>query len=277
MKLAHLRVFHAIVAHRGFSGAARALGVTRSHTSQVLAALEASLGTKLLARTTRRVSPTREGLLLFERTAAALATLASAKTEPPRPNSPKVFWPVVARFVSAHPHTRVRVSSTWRAVDLATEGFDFALRVGNPRDQSLVARRLGALELGLFVSPTYRDRRRIDEDAKLEGLHWIVSRPARIGGSRMRQLASGGVLDLPNVTPADARAQCESFGLARAIGCGHGGVGALPTFAVADDVRAGRLVRLQAQRCLSLPAFLVWPSGQKLSRRAAAFRDLALA
>jgi DNA-binding transcriptional LysR family regulator len=292
MNFEHLRLFCAVVEHRSFASAARSLSVTRSHASQVIAALEAELGMRLLQRTTRRVAPTREGLSLYERVAGPLKVLGAAKAEVERERSELagevsitttselaegVLAPIAAAFIAAHPHVRLRVLQTWRVVDLVEERFDFAIRVGKPQDDALVARPMGQFELGVYAAPGYLERRGVASGDDLSGLDWIVARPANIAPTRMRSLVGSSDPSVPNVTPRDARIEADSFAFARAVACANGGVATLPTFAAAEDVRAGRLVRLAAQRAMRMPIYLVYAAGTKLPSRAAAFRDVALA
>jgi|LNFM01.1.fsa_nt_gb LysR family transcriptional regulator for bpeEF and oprC len=291
MNLEHLRLFCAVVENRSFSSAARSLGVTRSHASQVVSGLEDELGVRLLGRTTRSVTPTREGLSLYERTVGHLKALVDARADIERERSDvagevavtttselaeAVLAPIAARFVTAHPHVRLRVLQTWRVVDLVTEGFDFAIRIGKPSDVGLVARPLGHFELGVYASPGYLERRGVSVDDELAGLDWIVARPGHVGGAKLKALLEPGDRGVPNVSARDARIEADSFAFARAVACANGGVATLPAFVAAEDVRAGRLVRLAAQRAIRVPTFLVYASGQKLAGRAAAFRDLAL-
>ncbi|MFO0627709.1 MAG: LysR family transcriptional regulator [Polyangiales bacterium] len=165
-----LRAFLAVVAHGGFSAAARALGVPKSSLSKRVAALEAQLGAALLARSTRAVSVTAAGRILAEGAGPALRALDDAVravregAETPqgrvRVTAPVVFGdellaPLLAPFLAAHPRVQLEVLLVDRRVDLLAEGVDVAIRAGPLVDSSLVVRRLGPTRSCLVASPSY--------------------------------------------------------------------------------------------------------------------------
>jgi DNA-binding transcriptional LysR family regulator len=283
MNLEHLRVFASVVERRSFSAAARELGVTKSNTSQVVAALERHLGVRLLARTTRVVSPTQEGLLLYRRTAEHLRALADARAEIERERSDvagevcvttthdlaePILAPLVARFVDLHPHASVRVVLGADVLDLVGRGIDFAIRAGRVRERGVVARRIGEVVLGLFASPAYLARRGVPtSDADLRDADWVLARPPHVARKRVRGLTP--LRDRPRV-------DAQTFGLARAVAAEGGGLAILPTFVAEEDVRARRLERVLPERSIVVPLLLAYAAAQKLPRRAQVFRDLAL-
>lgn len=165
-----LRAFLAVVAHGGFSAAARALGVPKSSLSKRVAALEAQLGATLLARSTRAVSVTAAGRGLAEGAGPALRALDEAvravREEAVTPHgrvritAPVVFGdellsPLLAPFLAAHPRVQLEMLLVDRRVDLLAEGVDVAIRAGPLVDSSLVVRRLGPTRSCLVASPAY--------------------------------------------------------------------------------------------------------------------------
>lgn len=174
-ELDDLRAFVAVVEAGGFSRAATRLGLAKSIVSRRVARLEASLGgARLLARTTRGVSPTEAGAAFHARCVRVLAELDEAREEVAgregglsgglRIAAPLSFGiahlaPALARFAAEHSRIALDVAYSDRAVDLVGERFDAAVRIGALADSSLVARRLAPVRLAAVASPAYVGRR----------------------------------------------------------------------------------------------------------------------
>src|SRR3974390_103461 len=163
-RLTGLEVFSKVAATGSLSAAGRAMGLSQTMVTKHLAALEARLGAKLFHRTTRRLSITDAGRGFLEscerilaEIEAAEATLAAHRIEPRgllRLNAPLAFGirqiaPRLAEFARSHPHVSVELGLNDRQVDLAEEGWDLAIRIGNLRDSSLVARRLAPCRIAV--------------------------------------------------------------------------------------------------------------------------------
>ncbi|MCQ4312179.1 LysR family transcriptional regulator [Pseudomonas stutzeri] len=164
-----LRTFVRVYELASFTSAADHLGLPRSTVSEQIRALEQRLGARLLQRTTRRVQPTQDGLLLYERCREMLdqaeeveglfrdgSTLSGRlRIDLPVALARNLVMPRLAEFLDRHPNLEVEVSSTDRRVDLVREGFDCVLRIGEVTDTGLVARRLGSYPLVNCASPAY--------------------------------------------------------------------------------------------------------------------------
>src|SRR5262245_61748209 len=177
-----LRVFSQVVEAGSFSGAAEKLGLSTTAASRHVAELEAHLQTRLLNRTTRRVSLTESGRAFYERAVQLLADLDEAEQEASRAAvSPRGtiklttavnfgvrhVAPAIAAFMAQHRDVRFDVSLSDRVVDLVEEGFDLGVRIGSPGAQNLVARKLGETGLVLCAAPSYlaaRGEPRVPED-----------------------------------------------------------------------------------------------------------------
>jgi DNA-binding transcriptional LysR family regulator len=155
MDLEDLRSFVEVVETGGFNRAARRLGVSKSIVSRRIARLEADLGTRLVNRTTRGISPTETGLELKARSERILAELEEAREAVVRQvdgvvgrlrlSLPLSFGvrhvaPLLAEMAQRHPRLELDVSYSDRLVDLIGERFDAAIRIGVLQDSSLVAR-----------------------------------------------------------------------------------------------------------------------------------------
>src|SRR6516162_85859 len=165
-----LAIFVKVAERRSFVRAASDLGITQSGVSNAISRLEQQVGTRLLARTTRRVSLTDHGVAYFERCRRALAELEEAELvlkdsqlEPSgnlRIDMPVSFGrlkvvPLLGPFQAKYPHIKLRVTFTDRYIDLIEEGVDVCMRLGPLHDSSLIARRLSGAGFTVVGSPRY--------------------------------------------------------------------------------------------------------------------------
>jgi DNA-binding transcriptional LysR family regulator len=277
-------VFAQVVEAGSFAKAAERLGLSTSAASRHVAELEAHLQTRLLNRTTRRVSLTESGRAFYERSVQLLADLQEAEEEAssaavvPRGTirlttsvnfGVRHVAPAIAAFVAAHPDVRFDVSLADRVVDLVEEGFDLAIRIGTPGADNLVARKLGETRLVPCASPAYLER------------HGAPKTPA--------ELANHNCFTYEYVTPRNVWRFRDRSGAEQAVrvsGTLHsnngdllaevaardGGIVFEPAFIVGPDVRAGRLVPLlQDFEPLPVPIYALYPSRKHLSAKVRRF------
>ncbi|VVD90399.1 LysR family transcriptional regulator [Pandoraea eparura] len=167
-----MEVFARVVEHGGFSSAARALHMTPSAVSKLIARLEARLGARLFNRSTRRLQLTPEGTAFHERAVRVLAAIEAAEREAaagavPRgllrvnasvPIGSHYLLPVIPAFLAQYPEIRLDLTLTDTVVDLLEQRADVAVRAGPLRDSRLVARKLGESRLHVVASPDYLAR-----------------------------------------------------------------------------------------------------------------------
>lgn len=166
--------FVAVARSGSLSAVAREEGVTPAVIGRRLDALERRLGVRLLTRSTRRLALTAEGQGFLEECQRILSDLASAETIASQGRTRAVghlkitapagfgrrhVAPIVERFLATHNEVSVNLELTDRIVDLAAEGFDCAIRFGEPPDSGLVAFRLAENRRVLVASPAYFARR----------------------------------------------------------------------------------------------------------------------
>src|SRR5512138_489928 len=171
--LAAIHAFAQVVELGSFAKAAERLGISTTATSRQVGELEAHLQTRLLNRTTRRVSLTESGRAYYERVVQLLADLEEAEQEASRAAivprgviklttsvnfGVRHVAPAIAAFLERHREVRFDVSLADRVVDLVEEGFDLAVRIGGPGADNLVARKLGETRLVPCASPHYLER-----------------------------------------------------------------------------------------------------------------------
>src|SRR6185503_3101030 len=151
-----------------FAKAAERLGLSTSATSRQDAELETHLQTRLLNRTTRRVSLTEGGRAFYERAIQLLADLEEAEQEASRAAivprgviklttavnfGVRHVAPAIAAFLARHAEVKFDVQLSDRVVDLVEEGFDLAIRVGTAGPHNVVARKLGETRVVPCASP----------------------------------------------------------------------------------------------------------------------------
>ncbi|MBV8502707.1 MAG: LysR family transcriptional regulator [Paucibacter sp.] len=258
-RLEDLLAFARVVDARSFSGAARKLGSSKSMLSKQVARLEGELGARLLHRTTRSISATAEGQRVHERALRLLEDAQALEDELAHHGEPSgvlrlsvstAFGNLQATrlltgFCARHPRVHVVLGLNDRYVDLAEESFDMVLRLTSQPSPGLVARKLADVRYLPCASPAYltehgRPRKPADLERhrclRFGQLHspepWCF-RHASLGEA---QVQASGSLRLESGLTANSS---ESLRVAALAGMG---IAVLPTYAVGDDLREGRLV-----------------------------------
>lgn len=172
-RLFAMKVFVRVVESGSFSKAAAALDMPGPTVSRHVQSLEAHLGTRLLARTTRRVTVTDDGLAYYDRCVQVLgeiddmeADLGKARDTPtgrirvslPTAVAKHIVIPALPEFVDAYPDVRIDLVMSDRPVDLAGEGFDCAIRVGKLHNEGVVNKRVGEVWNMVCAAPDYLER-----------------------------------------------------------------------------------------------------------------------
>ena len=168
-----MRVFVAVVERNGFSAAAEALGLSTAGVTRQVAALERRLSTRLLNRTTRRVSPTSAGAAYYQQCVPLLAQFdaleadvgaqALAPSGLLRINAPVSYGiarlgPLLADYQARHDQVQLELSLSDRMVDIVEEGFDVAIRITRSPGDTLITRRLGDAAISICAAPSYLAR-----------------------------------------------------------------------------------------------------------------------
>lgn len=252
-RLAAARMFLAVVRLGGFSAAAARQGISAGQASKLVSRLEAHLGVRLLNRTTRALAMTAEGEVYAARIGAILDelddlddSLREAGRNPEgqiRLTAPLTFgtvqlMPALADFAKAHPGIALDVQFTDSIMRLADHGFDAAIRVGQPQDSALKARKLGRMRIQIVAAPAYLDRRGTPRfPAQLAG-HDIVTDTNFHHPDDWQFRQDGQPLSLS--LPGRLRlANAEACVIAAEAGLG---ITRVPDFISAPAIRAGRLV-----------------------------------
>ncbi len=286
MNLNETAVFVKVVQAGSFSAAARQLGLPISTVSSRISRLERRLGVTLLQRTTRRLRLTELGELFYRHAAAGLGQMLEAEAavtasvgEPAgrlRVTAPADFGDVflaglLERLGESCPRIDVELLLTDDYVDLVGEGVDVAIRTGELRDSTLIAKRVGIACWAPFASPDYLDAAP------------PLASPKGLSRHRCLQFTSFGksqwVLTKRNQSvtlPMAGHRIVNDLGLIRLMILRGRGVGLLPTYICREDVAAGRLVRaLPDWVAKADPVHLVYPRQRFVPPKLRAFMDIA--
>jgi len=279
-RLRALEVFVEVVKRDGFARAAEALDTSPANVTRYISDLEAHLQTRLLNRSSRKMSMTSSGEALFERArsilddvAEAEAIVSSAALQPHgvlRINAPLSFGvlhlaPLWARFMQLYPEVRLDVSLIDRVVDIVEEGYDMAVRISRAGSASNVARKLATSHNVLCASPEYiRQRGMPQTPAELlrhDGIGYSYAATA----DEWQMLDAAGQqhsVKMPCVM------HTNNGDTARAAALGGLGIIWQPTFLVGADLRAGRLQRvLPDYQMPDMDVLAVYPSRRHLSAK----------
>jgi DNA-binding transcriptional LysR family regulator len=287
LDLNEVRMFVQVVRARSFVEAARRLGVPANTLSRRVRQLEAGLDTRLMQRSTRKLSLTAAGSAFYERCAPAvdgvleagkdLAGGSQTASGTVRIAAPadfldffKIEW--VAQFLAQHPKVRLDFVLDDARADLIDEAIDVAFRGGSVSDQQLVFRRLMPQSFHLVASPAYVQSRGNPETLQELGRHDCLTASGRPG------------LVTWTLHGPDGRDEVKVSGRFRANSarillrsCLAGlGVGLLPGVLVAAHIRAGRLVRVLARyRREGADLNVILPSSQQIPTAVSAFIGFA--
>ena len=244
-------VFVKVVELKSFSKAARFFGSTTSTVSKQMRRLEETLGAKLLNRTTRSLALTEAGELAYqhgvritEETGALLNSVESLQSAPRghlRVTTSVAFGNLhlsnlVGQFLNAYPDISVTLSLSDRYVDIVEEGFDIAIRLTSTPVDSFIARRLAKLDYVLCATPGYSSSHSpIATLGDLAAHNCLINGLAREASWRF--IRDGEVTEV-RVSGRFSVNSSESVRQAVMEGVG---IGLLPTFSIADDLRKGSL------------------------------------
>ncbi|AMN40122.1 LysR family transcriptional regulator [Rhodoplanes sp. Z2-YC6860] len=280
-----VEAFLSVARHRSFRKAAAELGVTPSAMSQAVRALEARVGAALFIRTTRSVGLTEAGERFLSRAKPAFEELVAASSAArdlgqrptgllrltvPRGVVPVLLEPLIASFCQAYPEIEVEIAASEQSVDLAAEGFDAGIRMGQFIAADMVAVPLTPpFRLTIVGSPGYLSRKgrpkRPDDLRQHACLRMRRSNGALAHWSfddngRPIEVAVSGPF-IANDVPTMLGAAVEGLGLAQVPG---------PT--AAGLVKAGKLVRVLEPFAPTTPGvFLYYPDRRQVLPKLRAF------
>jgi LysR family transcriptional regulator for bpeEF and oprC len=280
------RIFARVVECSSFTRAAGTLGIPRSSVSAAVQELEGRVGARLLHRTTRKVSPTQDGVAFYERCQRVIADVEETESLFRQAAQPSgklridvpgrigrlIIAPALPDLLARYTEIDIELGVTDRAVNLVEDSVDCVVRVGSLSDSGLIARPIGKLPLINVASPAY---------LKLHGIPRIPDDLAHHLAVNYASPSSGRVEDWEwvengtlHTTPMRGRVTVNS---AEAyIACCLAGLGLIqiPAYDVRIHLVEGELVEVMPKhRAEPMPMTLLYPHRQHLSRRLQVFAD----
>ena len=274
-EMADLTAFLAVAEASSFTQAAAKLGMSQSALSQIVRRLEERLGLRLLNRTTRSVAPTEAGERLLQTLAPALseldagiAALGELREKPAgtiritslEHATETILWPVLTKFLQAYPDVKVEVVSDYALADLAAEGFDAGVRLGEHVDKDMIAVRIAPdFHPTIVGAPSYfkrSGRPKVPQD--LVHHQCINLRLSSNRGHYIWEFEKAG--RQPKVR-VDGPAAFNNIAMLRQAALDGLGLANLPEDYVASHIAEGRLVRVLRDWCPPYPGYhLYYPS-----------------
>jgi LysR family transcriptional regulator for bpeEF and oprC len=286
-KLQAMQIFVRVVETGGVTRAADSLGVPKATATTLIQKLEATLGVRLLNRTTRRVSVTPDGAAYYERCLAILSLVRDTeeslgqqhatprgrlRVDVPTLMARSVFVPALPQFFARFPDIELALASSERRADLIEEGIDCAVWSGEIEESNFVARRVGFLYFATCAAPSYIAKygrpEHPDELVRHRCINHFSPRTGRVadwvfskGGVRVQTSLQGYVsLEDENSYVAAAEA-----GL---------GVAQIPAFVLKESMERGSLDLLLGDWFPEpSPLYVVYPQHRHLSGRIRVFVD----
>jgi DNA-binding transcriptional LysR family regulator len=287
-RLESLSAFVAVAKARGFSAAARELGIPLATINRRVVDLERDLGARLLHRSTRQVSLTEIGRNFFVACERILDELREAQEAATGEyGSPKgvlaitapmgfgrlYLQPVALEFLAAHPDINLKLLLVDRVVHLMEENIDLALRISELPDSGLIARPLGHVQMVVSASPSYLGRRGTPREPS------ELMRHDCIAWSSVEPLNSWWFKEGANDRTFPVHTRLSTTSADSAISAAHAGLGLVQTTSYQAELglRDGRLALvLRAFECAPTPVSLVYARQRLLPLKVRAFIDFAV-
>lgn len=253
-----MQIFLRVVETGSFSEAARALRMTPSTVSKLVARIEARLGVRLLERSTRRLRLTTEGQLYYERSQALLAELEEIERDLSQGSASSGgqvrvtasvgfgiygLQPLLPAFWAEYPNISIDLSLSDEIVDLYLDRTDVAFRVGQLSDSGMMARKLGTSQRKIIASPAYLAKHGIPQSVEDLARHQCLGFNFRRSSPVWPLRDSGRIVDRGVTGPLIA----NNGETVRHLALAGVGLARMGEFHLREDLRAGRLVEVLAE------------------------------
>ncbi|MBG0840673.1 LysR family transcriptional regulator [Ectopseudomonas toyotomiensis] len=288
-----MQAFARVVETGSFTKAAATLHMSKTSVTQLVQQLEARLRVRLLNRTTRKVNVTADGAAYYERVMRLLADIDDAETslssasmaprgrlrvDVPSPFARMLLIPALPAFYARYPEIQLTMGVSDRLIDIIGENVDCVVRGGEITDQSLIARHVGDLQLGIYATPGYLRRAGTPmhpRELEAAGHHTVGFLWSRTGKALPYAMQRGEerieAHGRPLLTVDDGNAY---------LAAGLAGLGMLwlPHYMAKPHLASGELVRLfEDWQMKPMPMYLAFPPNRHVSAKLRVFIDWVVA
>ena len=285
-----LEVFVEVVRKNGFARAADALETSPANVTRIIADLEAHLGTRLLNRSSRKMSLTDSGEGLYQRAKVIvedmgeIEAIASSSALQPRGllriNAPLTFGvlhlaPLWPKFMALYPEVELEVALVDRVVDIVEEGYDLAIRISRGGSTTHAARKLATSHNICCAAPAYIAQHGAPQTPADLKQHTCIGYSYAASADEWRFSDAAGQ---PHPVTVRCSMHANNGDTARAAALAGAGIIWQPTFLIGADLRAGRLVPLlPGFRLPDIDVLAVYPSRRHLSAKVRVMIDFLAA
>jgi len=284
-RLNSMNTFVQVVGKGSFTGASEKLGCSRAQISKSVMQLEAHLGTRLLNRTTRKISLTQTGRVYYERCKVILQDIeeiegiAGEQTSTPRGtltiSAPTSFGilqlqKAIPEYIKQYPQVKISLSLADRFIDVVSEGFDVGIRIAQLEDSSLIARKIAPCKQAFCASPGYLRENGIPQEPADLAHHPCLTYSNDLKPDTWVLHGPEGAQSIKVAGPVCA----DNGDILKAAAISGLGITLLPTFIVGPDIKAGGLQQILAEYCPpEISIYAVFPSRRYLSAKVRTFVD----
>jgi DNA-binding transcriptional LysR family regulator len=284
--LNEIQVFVKVAQTGSFTHAAQELQMPNSTVSARVSSLEKRLGVTLIQRTTRKLNLTPAGRAYFESCLKGLEQIAGAESEvvagqgepsgrlrltTPANVASAMMPDLMTKFMQQYPKIEVELILVDRRVDLIAEGVDLAIRAGELKDSSLIAKKLGVSYFATFASPAYVKKMGQPREPKDLAEHQCIQ---YVSLGREKWEMSNGKTRLS--VPMKQKLVVDDLHMAKALAMSGNGIALLPTFVCGPEAKNGKLMRILPDWASnSHPVSFVYPAQRFVSSKVQAFISFA--
>jgi len=284
-EIQELEILVAVVKHGNFSKAADALKIAASVVSRSIQKLEIKLNVKIVNRTTRKMNLTQEGEWLYQEAVSIIDKVAGVerylndvqecpqgtiRVDAATPFALHAVAPVISGFKTQFPKVNIVLTSSESIIDLIDRNVDVAIRIGDLRDSSLKARKLGDSYRKVYASPEYLKKHGKITNAGDLALHTCLGflKPEKLNSWPVVAENGEWVKIKPDVV-ADSGETIKQLAIQ---GCG---LACISSFTAEQDVLAGKLVCVlkKATQLVPIPIYAVFYSDNEMNLRVRCFLD----
>lgn len=286
MDFNEVAIFIKVVQEGSFSQAARKLGMPNSTVSAKVSSLERRLGVTLIQRTTRKLNVTPAGQAYFKRCMLGLEEIKAAESEiaetmgepqgllritAPTELGSTILPVVVSEYTKKYPKARIEVILTDRRVDLLSENVDLAIRAGDLKDSTLIAKRVGTIYFAPFASAKYLKQKGTPTHPRELKSHMCLQFTP-IGADEWKMTSSKGSLNVP----VPGRIMLNDMTALKRMAIMDDGITFLPTYFCYAEVKNKQLIRILPEwRSNLTPIHFVYPAQRFVTPKLSAFIALA--